>query len=51
VDQNRDIKALRDKAAKYRALARQTTDDETANRIFKLASELEQQARDLQPSN
>jgi hypothetical protein len=42
-------KELRDKAAKYRAIARQTTDDETANSIFKLAAELEQQARALKP--
>jgi hypothetical protein len=40
-------KDLKDKAAKYRAIARQSTDDETANRIFKLAAELEQQARTI----
>jgi|GraSoiStandDraft_17_1057272.scaffolds.fasta_scaffold3041173_1 hypothetical protein len=43
-----NIKELRDKAAKYRALARQTGDDETANSTFKLAAELERQARDME---
>jgi hypothetical protein len=41
-------KELRDKAAKYRAMARQSNDDETANAIFQLAAELEQQARDIE---
>lgn len=36
---------LRDLAKRYRAVARASSDDETANRIFKLAVELEQQAR------
>jgi hypothetical protein len=36
---------LRDQAKRYRAIARASSDDETANRIFKLAAELEQQAR------
>jgi hypothetical protein len=40
-------KELKDKAAKYRAMARQSTDEKTANRIFKLAAELEQQAREI----
>jgi hypothetical protein len=40
-------KELKDKAAKYRAMARQSTDDEIANQIFKLAAELEQQAREI----
>jgi hypothetical protein len=40
---------LRDKARRYRAIARQSTDDETANRMFKLAAELEEQARDVKP--
>jgi hypothetical protein len=44
-----DPKELRDKAAKYRAFARATDHDETANRIFQLAAELEQQARDVTP--
>jgi hypothetical protein len=37
---------LRDQAKRYRAMARASSDDETANHIFKLAAELEQQARD-----
>jgi hypothetical protein len=36
---------LRDQARSYRAMARASLDDETANRMFKLAAELEQQAR------
>ena len=36
---------LRDKAKAYRALARTSTDDETADRMFRLAAELERQAR------
>jgi hypothetical protein len=40
---------LKRKAAKYRAMARQSTDDEDANRLFRLAAELEEQARDLKP--
>jgi hypothetical protein len=42
-----DVKAhaLRDKAKTYRALARASTDDETADRMFGLAAELERQAR------
>jgi hypothetical protein len=38
---------LRARAAKYRILARASNDDETASAGFKLAAELEQQARDL----
>jgi hypothetical protein len=47
-DMDLSSKELKAKAAKYRALARKTNDDETANRIFKLAAELEQQARELE---
>jgi hypothetical protein len=40
---------LRDKASKYRALARLlSNDDEAAHGIFELAAELEQQARDIE---
>ena len=46
---DRKAQELRDKAKRYRALARRTGDDETANRIFKLAAELEQQARGTEP--
>jgi hypothetical protein len=42
------IVELRSKATKYRALGRQTTDDETAHEIFTLAAELEQQAREME---
>jgi hypothetical protein len=49
MDPQGSVKALKEKAAKYRAMARQATDDETANSIFKLAGELEQQARDMEP--
>jgi hypothetical protein len=41
----------RNKAAKYRTLARATGDDETANRIFTLAAGLAQQARDGTPDD
>jgi F420-dependent methylenetetrahydromethanopterin dehydrogenase len=44
----KDIPELRAKAAEYRALARQTADDESAHEIFSLAAELEQQARDIE---
>lgn len=37
--------ALRNKAKGYRALARASTDDETADRLFELAAEMERQAR------
>jgi hypothetical protein len=40
---------LRDQAKRYRATARASTDDKTANRMFKLAAELEEQARDVKP--
>jgi hypothetical protein len=45
MDQNPKAEELRAKAVKYRALARAINDVETANRIFELAEELEQQAR------
>jgi hypothetical protein len=48
MSENGDVKELREKASKYRALARQTTDSDDANRIFQLAAEIEQQARDLE---
>jgi hypothetical protein len=44
----RKAQELRDKAKRYRSLARQSGDEETANRIFKLAAELEQQAHDME---
>jgi hypothetical protein len=37
---------FRDQAKRYRAMARASSDDQTANHIFKLAAELERQARD-----
>jgi len=48
MNQNRNVKELRDKAAKYRAIARLTTDEATARRILELTEELEQQARDME---
>jgi hypothetical protein len=38
---------LRAKAAKYRALGRASNDDATTHDIFKLAAQLEKQARKL----
>ena len=43
----RDAQELRDEAKRYRAIARRSTDDETADRIFKLAAELERLARGM----
>ncbi len=43
MDQTRQ--ELEQKAAKYRQLARQVTDKLTVDRIFALAEELEQQAK------
>jgi hypothetical protein len=48
MDQTRDVKELRAKAAKYRAIARQTIDPQAARRILELTQELEQQARDME---
>ena len=48
MSENRNVKELREKASKYRALARQTTDSDDANLIFRLAAELEQQAHDME---
>ena len=42
---------LRIRIAKYRAMARLTTDQETAGRIHGLADELEIRLRDLLASN
>lgn len=43
-----NVKELRDKVAKYRALARMVTDAETQRQILQLTDELEQQARDIE---
>jgi hypothetical protein len=48
VEHSQDIKRLREKAAKYRAIARAMTDDDRAADIFKLTAELEQQVRDME---
>jgi hypothetical protein len=45
------IAELRAEAAKYRAMARQSDDDETAHGIFALAAQIEQQARDIEQEN
>jgi hypothetical protein len=42
------VKQLRDKAAKYRSIARAMSDDETAARIFQLTAELERQANEME---
>jgi hypothetical protein len=42
---------LRIRIAKYRAMARLTTDQETAQRIHDLANELEAQVRAMESSN
>jgi hypothetical protein len=42
---DREAQEFRDKAKTYRTQARASTDDETAHRLFKLAAELERQAR------
>jgi len=44
----RTVRELREKVDKYRAMARMTTDPETARRIIELTDELEQQARDIE---
>ncbi len=44
----RNVTELRAKIERYRALARMTTDPETAKRILELTDELEQQARDIE---
>ncbi|WP_158005726.1 hypothetical protein [Tardiphaga robiniae] len=43
-----NVRELRDKVAKYRALARMVTDTETQRHILQLTDELEQQARDIE---
>jgi F0F1-type ATP synthase membrane subunit b/b' len=48
MDLKRNIKELREKAAKYRAAARQTIDPNTAQVIFELTAELEQQVRNME---
>jgi hypothetical protein len=45
------IAELRAEASKYRAMARQSNDEETAHGIFALAGQLEQQARDIEQGN
>jgi hypothetical protein len=43
-----NVRELREKVDKYRALARMVTDEETRRRILELTDELEQQARDIE---
>ena len=45
---NERVAVLRAKAAKYRSMGRQRTDDKAAHEAFTLAAELEQQARDIE---
>jgi hypothetical protein len=49
MDLEQQAQEMREKAARYRALARQLTDGEEAGRIFEFAEELEQQARKVKP--
>lgn len=51
MDQKNNSAELRIRVAKYRALARLTTDQETATRIHELANELEAQIREIQASD
>jgi hypothetical protein len=46
MDEN--VVELRKKIAKYKALAREASDDETTKRIAALIAELEQQLRDAE---
>jgi hypothetical protein len=49
MSKTQDIAELRAKAAKYRAIARQTIDHEqTAREIFLLAAQFELQAREME---
>jgi hypothetical protein len=50
VNREQIITELRTRAAKCRAYARQSDDDEEAHEIFQLAAQLGQQARDLEQS-
>lgn len=43
-----NVRDLRNKVAKYRALARGVTDAETQRQILQLTDELEQQARNIE---
>ncbi|MDB5654639.1 MAG: hypothetical protein JWQ94_2252 [Tardiphaga sp.] len=47
MDQINDTAELRIRIAKYRAMARLTTDQETARRIHDLADELETRVREI----
>ena len=47
MDSKNSIAELRIRVAKYRAMARLTTDQETARRIHELADELETQIREV----
>jgi hypothetical protein len=48
MSKKQDIAALKAKAAKCRATARQSDDMDEAHRTFKLAAKLEKQARDME---
>ncbi|MDB5504184.1 MAG: hypothetical protein JWR89_4086 [Tardiphaga sp.] len=48
MEQNDNIAELREKIAKYRVLARLTTDSETVHRIHGLVDELEARVRELE---
>ena len=48
MDEKNNIAELREKIARYRALARLTTDQETVRRIHGLVDELETQVRNFE---
>jgi hypothetical protein len=48
MDQKQRVAELRAKAAEHRVVARHSSDEETATEIFRLAAELERQARKIE---
>lgn len=51
MDQTSTSAELRIRVAKYRAMARLTTDQDTAQRIHELADELEAKVREMQAAD
>jgi hypothetical protein len=51
MSKKQSVAELRAKAAKYRAIARQTVNHETAREISLLAAQFELQARDIEEGN
>jgi len=48
MEKKESVVELQAKAAKYRAIARQSNDEKAAHEIFALAAEIEQKARDTE---